>query len=119
MAKEISLIRGIADLLIIDDDGVLHIVDFKTAEKVGKDPAQFIAKHQTYVAQVQTYAAILKQYGITVGESFLVVYETSYRDEEGSDPSEMKHIELTDISFNNVMRVPHSGYAADLVTKFF
>lgn len=119
MAKEISLIRGIADLLIIDDDGVLHIVDFKTAENVGKDPAQFIAKHQTYVAQVQTYAAILKQYGITVGESFLAVYETTYRDEEGSDPNEMKHVQLTDITFNNVMRVPHSGYAADLVTKFF
>ena len=30
MAKEISVIEGIADLVIVDDNGVVHLVDFKT-----------------------------------------------------------------------------------------
>lgn len=121
MAREISLIRGIADLVIIDDDGIAHIIDFKTADDVGKDPSEFLRRHQRYVAQVQTYAAILKNYGITVGENYLIVYETHYTNETDNEADKYKHLRLDDITFHsdNIIRVPNSGIASDQVTKFF
>ena len=118
MAKEISTIRGVADLIIVDDDGVVHVIDFKTANNVGKDPVEFLKWHSRYSAQVQLYEAICRQYDLPIGEGFLVVYETHYTVEENDDKRKLR---LDDITFNPdyVIRIPSSGAVSDVVTKFF
>lgn len=113
-AKDLEAIEGIADLVIIDDDGVAHIIDFKTAEDVGSDGMDFLNKHQSYVAQVATYGAILRQFGIPIGQSFLVVYKTDYTNDENG-----LHIKLDNVSFDKVIRIPNTQKYMEVVENYF
>lgn len=113
-AKDLTHIRGIADLLIVDDDGTVHIIDFKTAENTGVDGQDYLNKHKEYIAQLSTYAAILRQYGIPVGDMYLVVFKTDYLDNELGE-----HIRLTDINFDKVVRIPNSNPYVAEAEKFF
>ena len=74
----ITSINGISDLIVIDENGVAHIYDFKVSPKdVGSwdnmENSKFRSnefhstKKQTASYQLTFYRSILKQYGIQVG----------------------------------------------------
>lgn len=101
MANEISVIEGVADLVIIDDYGVVHLVDFKTWHGTELDPQ---VKNK-YFAQLTTYQEMLRSYGIPVGQAFIIGFNTDYDD----DP-DLGHIRLKSLDFydSNIIRVPNS-----------
>ena len=81
-AAHIDSINGVADLIVIDEQGIAHIYDFKVSPKdVGKweetrnDKLQnkwHSSKKRMNSLQLCAYGNILRQYGISVGESSVI-----------------------------------------------
>jgi ATP-dependent exoDNAse (exonuclease V) beta subunit len=60
-------IYGIIDLLVIDENGVPHLLDFKTSTKSYNDFHD--TKKLAYTYQLAVYERILANYGIRVDQS--------------------------------------------------
>lgn len=62
--QNIDTIYGIADLVVVDDDGVVHTFDIKTTgmeDTSSFNISQFTQNHDDYVAQVTVYSGIIQQ----------------------------------------------------------
>ena len=63
-SANIDTIEAKADLVIIDDDGLIHVFDIKTTGLTpgnSLDIQSFVQNHDDYVAQVTTYSEIIRQ----------------------------------------------------------
>ncbi len=113
-ANLIRYISGIADIIVIDDDGIAHVGDIKTWHSTPVEAQSgnnfMLEQHADYIAQVTTYKEILRQYGVPIGQGFLIVYETDY-----TDNNEKQHVKLNSVKFNSVVRVPNVGKYQDAV----
>lgn len=109
--KDISVIEGIADLLIIDDNGVAHIIDFKTWNDNNFQLDSTVGNK--YAAQVATYQEILRFYGIPIGQSFIIGFKTEYQDNDTG-----QHVRLSDIKFDKIIRVPENNRYANAVRNY-
>lgn len=58
-------LAGIIDLLVVDDEGNLHLLDYKTSTREYGDP-KHTAKQLTYNYQIATYVNLLQQNGISI-----------------------------------------------------
>lgn len=58
-------LSGSIDLLVVDDEGGLHVIDYKTSTRNYGDP-KHTAKQLTYNYQIATYVNLLQQNGISV-----------------------------------------------------
>ena len=56
---------GIIDLLVVDDEGNLHLIDYKTSTRKYGDP-KHTAKQRAYKYQIATYVNLLQQNGISI-----------------------------------------------------
>lgn len=109
--RDISVIEGKADLLIIDDDGVAHIVDFKTWNTDNFKLESWVGNK--YAAQIATYQEILRSYGIPIGQAFVIGFKTEYDDNE-----QMQHVRLRDIKYDKIIRVPENNKYANAVRNY-
>lgn len=58
-------LSGSIDLLVVDNEGGLHVIDYKTSTRNYGDP-KHTAKQLTYNYQIATYVNLLQQNGISV-----------------------------------------------------
>lgn len=71
-------IYGIVDLLVIDEQGVPHLLDFKTSTKSYSDFHQ--TKRTAYTYQLAIYERILANYGIRTDESTSTIVPIQIKD---------------------------------------
>ena len=64
-------ILGIIDLLVVDDKGNCHVIDYKASPKTFDKYNS--AKQLTYTYQISVYNRILQRYGINVDDSEMLV----------------------------------------------
>jgi hypothetical protein len=91
-------IYGIVDLLVIDEKGVPHLLDFKTSTKLYDD--FHVTKKQAYTYQLATYERILANYGIRTDESTSSIVPIQIKDMK-YDTNNQKWIYDT-ISYNMI-----------------
>lgn len=89
-------IYGIIDLLIIDEKGIPHLIDYKTSTKTYNNFHE--TKKQAYTYQLAVYERILANYGIRTSESTSTIVPIQLKDMK-YDPNEQKWI-YSDISYN-------------------
>ena len=83
-------INGIIDLLVIDEKGAAHIIDYKVSRKLvgswdgfdGMDKTWDYDKKQSASYQIEIYKQMLKQYGFDNVDTYIVPIKTdlSYKD---------------------------------------
>lgn len=108
LGHDVDTINGRIDLLIIDENGIAHVIDWKTSSKrVGSWTEQdnkilrergcwSTTKRVKAFGQVGNYGAMLEQYGLTVGNLELVPLYVEFKlDEDGWPDTE--HPEVTTI----------------------
>ena len=91
-----SRIYGIIDLLVIDEKGVPHLIDFKTSSKPYNKFHD--TKKLAYTYQLATYERILANYGIRTDESTSTIIPIQIQDMK-YNPNETKW-EYSGISYN-------------------
>ena len=89
-------IYGIIDLLIIDEKGIPHLIDYKTSTKTYNNFHE--TKKQAYTYQLAVYERILANYGIRTSESTSTIVPIQLKDMK-YDPNEQKWI-YSDIIYN-------------------
>lgn len=94
----VKTIAGTMDMLIVDDKGMFHIVDFKT--KRVRDNGDTSLSNDTvskYNQQVSTYADLLKAMhpNMRFGSNFLAVFNVSYPRPKGSRQFEDGNVTYT------------------------
>lgn len=75
---------GYIDLLVIDDNGVAHIYDYKTSNKPYNEWSE--AKKRAFKYQIATYDRLLKQAGLTQGYPRLGIIPIIFNDMDDKDP---------------------------------
>ena len=104
-------INGTIDILVIDENGVVHVYDIKTSgKKVGtwnqfensliKSDEWSSAKKLSCTAQTATYASILRQYGIKVGSCNIIPIQTSLNTDSNSKFTNVSNVVLDEIQYN-------------------
>ena len=83
-------INGIIDLLVVDEKGAAHIIDYKVSRKLvgswdgfdGMDKTWDYDKKQSASYQIELYKQMLKQYGFDTVDTYIVPIKTdlSYKD---------------------------------------
>ena len=83
-------INGIIDLLVVDEKGAAHIIDYKVSRKLvgswdgfdGMDKTWDYDKKQSASYQIELYKQMLKQYGFDSADTYIVPIKTdlSYKD---------------------------------------
>ena len=83
-------INGIIDLLVVDEKGAAHIIDYKVSRKLvgswdgfdGMDKTWDYDKKQSASYQIELYKQMLKQYGFDSVDTYIVPIKTdlSYKD---------------------------------------
>lgn len=83
-------INGIIDLLVVDEKGHAHIIDYKVSRKLvgswdgfdGMDKTWDYDKKQSASYQIELYKQMLKQYGFDTVDTYIVPIKTdlSYKD---------------------------------------
>ena len=96
-ANEVNTIEAIPDLVIIDDKGVLHIIDIKcTAD----DTSNWLQTKNKYVAQAASYREIFRQLGFTMGDATLYTLKTTWND-SGDQVLSIMSGDFIDIPYNH------------------
>lgn len=91
LANEINTIEAIPDLLIIDKDGVVHVIDFKTT---GLDTSNWLQTKNSYVAQVASYREILRDLGFTMGDAVLATFKATYTTNAQNEVTQVNSISV-------------------------
>lgn len=111
-------IKGIFDLIVIDEKGIVHIYDYKTTSKEfgnsWNDSNWNEDKRHGYEAQLMAYKAMLEQYGVKVGSVNIV----SILGEEDAEVDPDK-LSFKSFKFDTIVEIPMGGvYDVDAKMKF-
>lgn len=87
-------INGIIDLLVVDEHGAAHIIDYKVSRKLvgtwdgfdGMDKTWDYDKKQSASYQTELYKMMLKQYGFTSIDTYIVPIKTDLSYKDSKDP---------------------------------
>lgn len=95
-------IYGIIDLLVIDEKGVPHLIDYKTSTKTYDN--FHITKKTAYTYQLAVYERILANYGIRTDEATSHIIPIQIKDMyyDQNEPDENNRWKYTTISYNMV-----------------
>ena len=91
-------IYGIIDLLIIDEKGVPHLIDYKTSTKTYDD--FHATKKLSYTYQLATYERILANYGIRTDESTSTIVPIQIKGMKYDANNPDRPWSFSDISYN-------------------
>ena len=111
IANQVNTVEAIPDLIIIDDKGVLHIIDIKTTSQ---DTSKWLTTKNDYVAQIASYREIYRQLGFNVGDAALYTLKTDYnRDADGSI------INVNSITVGDFIPIPTTHKYVQVARDFF
>ncbi len=107
---DITSVNGRIDLLVLDENGQVHLYDFKTSTKeigewdymknIPNSPFWHSTKKLETMYQLTFYQEMLKQYGINISTVNVVPIKTSYEYEDNGIT--IKSLETVDLDFNKI-----------------
>lgn len=100
---------GIIDLAVIDRDGNVHVIDYKTSPIPYKSNRSSEVKTRTYKYQLATYQRMLSKYGINMANSRLLVVPLELTEFHADDSGEY--------TFKGIKAIDKKVIADDLTSE--